>query len=498
MDINAGVTDVRQCAVGWADYDSDGDLDLAIAGNASGFVPTSQIWKNDNGSFVNLGVPLTGLVTSALAWGDYDNDNDPDLIIAGDADPYQGVPTTKLYRNDGSNGSGGWTFTAVTTGIIGMRNCSLAWGDYDGDNDLDLAIAGLYDELELPATKIYRNNGGTFTDIGAPLVGVEFCSLAWGDYDGDNDLDLVVAGVTNGSNVVSTRLYRNDAGVFSEDTSAGLAGVKYCSLAWGDYDNDGDPDLAVAGRNSAGNPTTSIYRNDGSNGLGGWVFTGLTTGIIAVDNCSLAWGDLENDGHRDLVIAGFNDTARMTKVYHYDGNDAFIAMNTSLLGVNVASVAWGDYDDDGDLDLVVAGQTTTGLATRIYRNDGWCGNPGADSDTDTVTDCFDNCPIVANPDQTDTDSDDAGDACDDDDDNDSVPDASDNCPLVQNANQLNTDGDAFGDACDNCPYTPDAGGQSADDDGDGVGNACDQCDDPARRRRGPGNRMHHDPCGLQQ
>jgi hypothetical protein len=98
-----------------------------------------------------------------------------------------------------------------------------------------------------------------------------------------------------------------------------------------------------------------------------------------------------------------------------------------------------------------------------------------DDDNDTLLDGGDNCPLVANPTQINTDGDGLGDACDADDDNDTVSDGSDNCPLVVNTDQVNADGDAFGDACDNCPTTnsPDQANHDADPDGD----ACDGDDD---------------------
>ena len=122
-------------------------------------------------------------------------------------------------------------------------------------------------------------------------------------------------------------------------------------------------------------------------------------------------------------------------------------------------------------------------------------NPPLDTDADTVPDSSDNCPFVANADQTDTDQDGAGDACDSDDDNDGVADTADNCPLVANADQADGDGDGLGDACDacpldaandvdgdgvcgnadNCPTTPNP--DQGDNDNDGVGDACDPDDD---------------------
>ncbi|GAF77431.1 unnamed protein product, partial [marine sediment metagenome] len=117
-----------------------------------------------------------------------------------------------------------------------------------------------------------------------------------------------------------------------------------------------------------------------------------------------------------------------------------------------------------------------------------------DDDDDTIPDADDNCPLVANTSQTDTDSDGLGDACDDDDDDDTIPDANDNCPLVVNASQTDTDSDGLGDACDSCPNDPNNDADSdgvcgdvdncpndpnplqEDSDGDGLGDACETDD----------------------
>ena len=110
--------------------------------------------------------------------------------------------------------------------------------------------------------KVYENTGGTFTEIPAGLTGVYASSVAWGDYDNDGDLDILLTGLPpSGGNPVA-KVYENTDGAFSEVPATGLTGVSYSSVAWGDYDNDGDLDiLLTAGYDSGGNPVAKVYQN---------------------------------------------------------------------------------------------------------------------------------------------------------------------------------------------------------------------------------------------
>ena len=300
--------------------------------------------------FETLSAGLANVSTCALAWGDYDNDGDLDLALAG----WTGsAAVSRIYRNDG-----GGVFVDIGAGLTGAEDCSLAWGDYDRDGDLDLAIAGWSGAY---ASRIYQNaGGGVFTDIGAGLVGVSLGSLAWGDYDNDGDLDLALTG-WNGSYI--SRIYRNAGGGVFTDIGAALAGVRYSSLAWGDYDNDGDLDLALAGYNGSG--LSRIYQN-----AGGGVFIGFSTGLADVYGCQLAWGDYDNDGDLDLALAGDTGAVRSSAIYQNTGGGVFTNIGAGLTGVSNASLAWGDYDNDGDLDLALTGHTGSAPVSLIYRNAG--------------------------------------------------------------------------------------------------------------------------------
>jgi len=100
-------------------------------------------------------------------------------------------------------------FTLSSIDLTGVYQSSVAWGDYDNDGDLDILLTGKAGSNN-PVAKVYRNDSGTFTDIGASLTGVYGGSAAWGDYDNDGDLDILLTGM----NVC--KVYRNDSGTFTD------------------------------------------------------------------------------------------------------------------------------------------------------------------------------------------------------------------------------------------------------------------------------------------
>jgi hypothetical protein len=142
------------------------------------------------------------------------------------------------------------------------------------------------------------------------------------------------------------------------DINAGLLALRDGALAWGDYDNDGDSDLALTGFNGFV-PTTKIYRNDTGTFVD--INAGLTTGNNLWAN--LAWGDFDNDGRLDLALSSQTET----KVYHNDGAGAFTDLQ-DLPATWFGAFAWGDYDADRRLDFLLTGQSGSDVYTRQYRN----------------------------------------------------------------------------------------------------------------------------------
>ncbi|MFH1260123.1 MAG: FG-GAP-like repeat-containing protein [Elusimicrobiota bacterium] len=361
VDVQPGVPGVIQGSLSWGDYDNDGDLDLALAGSDGPATSISKIYRNDGGSFIDINAGLTAVKACSLSWGDYDNDGDLDLALAGTTDTGS---VSKIYRNDGGS------FVDINAGLLGVEYCSLGWGDYDNDGDLDLALAGVVvvgaEAVDI-VSKIYRNEQGNFVDVNAGLTPVGLGSLAWGDYDNDGDLDLALSGLNilrDGTSAELSKIYRNDGGSFV-DTNAGLTGVAQCSLAWADYDNDGDLDLVVAGREKQSTISMSsrIYRNDSG------TFKDINAGLIGVMVGGVAWGDYDNDGDLDLAISGIGMTSTSTvknvSIIYNNSGGYFTDLQAGLSGRSYSILSWVDYDNDGDLDLALNG---SGLAMSLYRN----------------------------------------------------------------------------------------------------------------------------------
>ena len=296
---------------------------------------------------------IVNSVTSSdrCAWGDYDNDGFQDLVISGYADNCQtcNFPIL-LYHNNGDG-----TFTRITTGPIATysgRTFGCAWGDYDNDGKLDLMVCVGFQQNNL----LFHNEGnGVFTQVTiGPIVNDIGWSqaCAWCDYDRDGWLDLFVSNEYNKPNF----LYHNNGnGTFTKVTSGSIVNDIGWSrgAAWGDYDNDGWPDLFVVNYQGIND---FLYHNNGNG-----TFTKITSGPEVTDidwGSGCSWGDYDNDGYLDLYVTNNNTPNRL---YHNNGNGTFTLSPTQPSLENGLSFGsgWEDFDNDGYLDLFVAKQQTS-------------------------------------------------------------------------------------------------------------------------------------------
>ena len=357
----------------WVDYDGDHDVDL--------FVDKDLLYRNDGGgAFTKIttsGIGSLQITTQTFSadgnsWVDADNDGDLDAFLTGEVG--------YLYRNAGG------VFTGVQTGGIGdgfgNRGWACAWADYDKDGFLDLVISLPNGFIPGPAksNRFFHNDGPPHWDLtevtDEPVTSdtSSFTCPTWADYDDDGDQDLFFGtGPANGTEIPDY-LFRNllvETGTahFERILDAPIGTDPQDGQVWNwiDYDNDGDLDAYLtnyAGVSGVG-MANRLYRqeSDGS-------FTSITGQAIVTDaDLSLAstWEDYDNDGDIDCVVA--TDGPTRDRVYENNGDGTFTSIfSTALSAVPFAtrSLTAGDYDNDGDIDLFANAPTNR---RSLYRND---------------------------------------------------------------------------------------------------------------------------------
>jgi hypothetical protein len=363
-------------ACAWGDYDNDGYIDLIITCGINNPSPTPHknlLFHNErDGTFKKI----TNSVICGEArdwrgcnWVDFDNDGFLDLIVTSEG--LNGFAAqSELFRNNGDG-----TFTKLTPrdgGDLvsmppgGSEGCVCA--DYDNDGFVDVFIAGYGPD------RLFHNDGaGHFSSITSAAVGPasdDSYAAAWCDYNNDGWPDLFVSVK---SQPPTNRLYLNLDGAFSLVSGATFTNHAHSfGCAWGDYDNDGYLDLFVAnGGYISPNEPNFLFHNNGDGSL--TRITNVTAGSIVSDagwTGGCAWGDYDNDGFLDLFVVSAPNF-----FYHNNGDRSFTRILTGSvvndLEPNTIGCAWGDYDNDGFLDLVVVGGATSAPETTLlYRNNG--------------------------------------------------------------------------------------------------------------------------------
>lgn len=288
----------RSDGASFADVDNDGDLDaVVVTYGRNGTGKKNYFYRNNgNGTYTYepdnaIGIPLT--YSEMANWIDLNNDQYLDAYITNSV-----VSTRNLYFENQGNGSfEAVTGLSITSETLASR--SINWIDYDGDGDSDLFIANENDANN----SLFRNDGpDNFTQITNLAItqnGRNSAGSSWADVDNDGDFDLFVANWGGQNN----QLFINENGTFVEQTSSAIAvetGSSFGS-AFADVDNDGDLDLLVCNAYFTGQETNSLFINDGTGN-----FTKDTSSALANhqgNTFGCAFGDYNNDGWLDVILA---------------------------------------------------------------------------------------------------------------------------------------------------------------------------------------------------
>ena len=361
--------------------------------------------ERDIGQFDDVAM-YAGLAAMGHSGGvvmeDFDGDGLLDIAVTSSGPMDQ----MHLFHNNGDGTFADWTARAGLTGETGGLN--LVATDFDNDGHIDLLVlrGGWWGQFGEYPMSLLRNRGdGTFEDV---TVKAALLSLhptqtaAWADYDGDGWLDLFVAhesgaqpgAISSKEDEHPSQLFHNNHdGTFTEVGAAmGLAELGYVKgVAWGDFNNDGRPDLYVSvkgGRNH-------LFRNDGPGAAGSpWRFTDVTTtaGVAQQTDSFATWFfDYDNDGWPDIFVAGYSMGSAMdvgafelgkpyhaetSRLYHnnHDGTFTDVAKRTGLdRAILVMGAGFGDLDNDGWLDVYLgtgASDYEALLPNRMFHNAG--------------------------------------------------------------------------------------------------------------------------------
>ena len=365
--------------VAWGDYDHDGWDDVVTDG--------IRLMRNVDGAFedVTAAAGLAGISGSGV-WGDYDNDGCLDLFVfsGGYAD------TDRLLRNqcDGTfvdvNSAAGITDTQSyedcgVAGAMGSPSPAAAWLDWDADGFLDVYVANFicWERETYYVDRAFHNEGdGTFTDVSESMGFSAERQASRGvapiDHDRDGDVDLMV----NTYRLQRNLFFDNEGGAFTERGEAlGLSGIPNERLggityyghtigtAWGDLDGDGDFDAVHANLahprfyGFSDKSQVLMQQSDGTyvDAAGDWALPEGANGLRFQETHSTPIvADFDQDGHLDLVIPCVYD-GRPTDYYHGNGDGTFRldTFTTGITATDVLAGSAGDFDRDGDIDVIV-------------------------------------------------------------------------------------------------------------------------------------------------
>lgn len=339
------VSDTHSGAWGsaWTDYNNDGYVDLYVTTDNA-----NMLFKNNgDGTFTSITtgdmVTSSALHSRGCAWGDYNNDGKPDLIV-GNNDAGSGA-VINLYENSGSGSFTTIASGAVVTDVSDHQNT--AWVDLDNDGYLDIVSANYFDEyLEV----FYNNGDGTFSkEASGTMEGDKHnaTSLAFGDFNNDGWEDIFV-----GQDGTYLLYVNNGDRKFSLLTSGSLAsanGGPVRGASWGDYNNDGYLDLFIAQRFSNHN---QLYKNNGNG-----TFTAITGIDITTDDMDGEggeWVDVNNDGWLDLFVVDRYGNGNHLYMNKGDGTFTTVTTGDIVTGTyDATTTSWADYDNDGDMDCFI-------------------------------------------------------------------------------------------------------------------------------------------------
>jgi hypothetical protein len=386
-------SDIHNHSFAVGDFDGNGKVDLAVTSDvgASGL---SILLGNGDGTFSTPAPPTTAKRAQFVTTADFDGDGILDLVLTNAANAYffqgkgdgtfaaaldlnqgssplyvavgdfnrDGIPDIVITSNDSKKimirmGNGDGTFTAGSDRTTSNFPKFILTGDFNGDGKLDLAVTGSTNNVAM----LMGDGDGTFTGGSSFAIKSPSVTAAAGDFNGDGRLDIVAG---NSSSTTVAILVNASAITFSGalgtktdfllTADAGLhPATAPLGIATGDFNNDGKLDLAVA---NSGTSNVSIFLGDGA---GSFTLTSASPFNAGTGAAAIAVGDFNGDGVLDLAVvnSGAGNVSIFIGSILPDHTYAVASTATITVGNGPASIAVGDFNRDGILDLAVANHT---------------------------------------------------------------------------------------------------------------------------------------------
>ena len=403
----------------WYDYDADGDQDILFT-PINRELKESWIYRNDGPEQFTQAIQLPDFPVQHAAAGDFDQDGDDDLALIGYSTT-GGFATFQLYRNDRDG-----TLTLLEDAVSPLPETIVTpggagWIDYDNDGDLDLFILGEGD------TPIYRNDNGSFTQTDEQII-PDFQGGLYdiGDYDNDGDQDILFSGVDIFFNY-GTSIFTNNTTQVNQkpETPTGLsadADGSNVTFSWNASSDAETPSVSLTyhirlGTTPGGGEIMSSGFSQGIRAVPGpgnagygtsWTIHDLANGtyywsVQAIDQSAqtsefaseqsftvtnsdalnfrpyfgytnpdstfvqqVSWADYDADGDYDMLLRTSEDGQYFAQLLENEGGFSFSPTNTQFPAFRTMGIAFGDPDNDGDLDLAISGSTSFGDPGDVY------------------------------------------------------------------------------------------------------------------------------------
>ncbi len=374
-DFNSVAVPLAQSAAAWGDYTNDGAWDLITVGRDSEGERRTIIYKNNGSSFQKIenhgirGIALENRHFGNIVWGDMDNSGTLDLVIAGHDGTGQKV---WIYKNN--NG-----YFNLMQELSDIGAGSVETIDFNNNGRMDLVVGPVSADSK---PVLYINTAEEFVSKEAGFnTNISIENLGQADLNNNGWTDLIGIGQDEDDNPVTVIYENQDGESFKENISTGEnniieEGFALGSLIAGDYNNSGLIDLVISGivSREPDTPETVVYTNKTQPG-GEINFSSSTFSFPGVYNSNLAFGDYNNDGRLDLAVLGAEE--EITGPFHlkiYKGTDTFdsyidIGNSVGVEGLQRGAVSWADYNNSRALDLAVLGEDDTDdPVTKLLKN----------------------------------------------------------------------------------------------------------------------------------